>query len=1074
MKKFLSIGASFALALSSLVALAPAAQAAPQDNMRMITVSEGRTLTPLTNFQAEADERALSISAEVTFSSAQYAAIGGGKKLTLIVELKNGSAVVARERNVSAGGSVSLSGFTSGSNTFITNSDTGSLALTASLDSNLLPSTNYQVDIRVLVDGVLSTINADYTISSLTATFTKVGKSIVAAGDESSIRFFGETCLSAAAYSSLVANDVLELTVSDAASNSYSIFGSIYSSGGSPSFFQQDQSSNYVATVTSQMLSDKAYLTFDVTKSAPAAGTYEPVVSIKKLGDTTELSEVCAATPATAPTLTASATGLTLAFDREGADRVRCNIADSRYPHIPIVSFESYSPSTSCLFTGLKQGSYVGWFDRLVRLSPSNFSQLTSNPSAVSASATYAGGNGSYRTFTGTSGGSGQGSLTLSDISYVGSDFQTERRSSDGSGGLLVGSIEAADDELKIRRLTPTGMSSTFGGSGVVTVTLPPANLRMGAPNVGWYGASRDKWMLLATLPGVPTFGGSGSFPGANILSTGDFAGNSQTSALISSTDVGRFCQANIIGPDNTTQSASLQTLISAPTADPLLIVNCNIKHGNSGYYSSNVPFLVTYSNGEFVLKASLGDEPTSSEKCSQTTTSAVNSGATGSEVMLAAFQRTWNPSATDCFTWNSAITSASLVSRDIFTVTSSYARTAVRDVLTVTGTNEPALGSGGTGMSASVRLIVSGTNTHLMISEVSGVSPNQTFKYRIARLTNNSFGTFEQQPYLNVASTDSFNSGTFLGQIADYSENEAGSVLLARNDFSSGSTAARVDLATGTMTSYQQMASSSGFGLFDGGSIILGNSSGDLNFYGITSRTTAVRGQWATSGAFDPALTALPINQGASNTGVSQGLPGQVGPGPVAPPPSASVAPYTGPVVNAPGEAKAVGVGAKVKLDGSKLSGVTKVTINGKDAKVKVNSDGELEITVPAGLAKGTYDLVVTSDSGVLTVQDGIRVDGSASSGEIPRPSTKLKEDNTVKVHVFNVVGAGKVQIMFNGKEVAWINTDDPDDAKLLNDYLVRTLELLNGKNVIEIFVDGKRVDRKSYTKVDDSSDRI
>lgn len=186
--------------------------------------------------------------------------------------------------------------------------------------------------------------------------------------------------------------------------------------------------------------------------------------------------------------------------------------------------------------------------------------------------------------------------------------------------------------------------------------------------------------------------------------------------------------------------------------------------------------------------------------------------------------------------------------------------------------------------------------------------------------------------------------------------------------------------------------------------------------------------------------------------------------------PPVVEATPYTGPIVQAPGALRPVASGARVVLEGSNLSGVSKATIGGRDASVKVNSAGELELTVPAGLAAGTYDLVITSDSGVLTVQGAIRVSGSAAVSETnestARPSTKLKEDNTVKVHVFGVVGAGKVQIMFNGKEIAWVNTADPNDSKLLNEYLVRTLELVDGKNVIEILVDGKRVDRKAYSR--------
>jgi hypothetical protein len=178
---------------------------------------------------------------------------------------------------------------------------------------------------------------------------------------------------------------------------------------------------------------------------------------------------------------------------------------------------------------------------------------------------------------------------------------------------------------------------------------------------------------------------------------------------------------------------------------------------------------------------------------------------------------------------------------------------------------------------------------------------------------------------------------------------------------------------------------------------------------------------------------------------------------------------PYTGPIVQAPGALRPVAAGTKMVLEGSNLSGVSKATIGGKDASVKVKSTGELELTVPAGLEAGTYDLVISSDSGLLTVQDAIVISGSAIVTETiqstARPSTKLKEDNTVKVWVFDVVGAGKVQIFHNGKEIAWVNAIDPSNPKLTSGYLVRTVDLAPGKSVIEVYVDGVRVDRKAYS---------
>jgi hypothetical protein len=182
---------------------------------------------------------------------------------------------------------------------------------------------------------------------------------------------------------------------------------------------------------------------------------------------------------------------------------------------------------------------------------------------------------------------------------------------------------------------------------------------------------------------------------------------------------------------------------------------------------------------------------------------------------------------------------------------------------------------------------------------------------------------------------------------------------------------------------------------------------------------------------------------------------------------PAVVTTPYTGPIVTPPA-AVSFRPGGKAVLPGSNLSGVSKVSVAGLDADAKINSAGELEITVPSSLKPGVYDLVIVSDSGTLTVQDGLRVAaGSSSVGATSeaRPSTKLKEDNTVKVWVFDVVDAGKVQIFHNGKEIAWVNTTDSSDSKLTSGFLVRTVDLAPVKNVIEVYVDGVRVDRKGYS---------
>lgn len=73
------------------------------------------------------------------------------------------------------------------------------------------------------------------------------------------------------------------------------------------------------------------------------------------------------------------------------------------------------------------------------------------------------------------------------------------------------------------------------------------------------------------------------------------------------------------------------------------------------------------------------------------------------------------------------------------------------------------------------------------------------------------------------------------------------------------------------------------------------------------------------------------------------------------------------------------------------------------------------------------------------------------------------------VKMYAKNIVGAGKIQFMVNGKEVAWVRAVDETDAKLREAngfyYLVRTVRLVPGqKNALEIYVDGERIWRAAY----------
>ena len=82
----------------------------------------------------------------------------------------------------------------------------------------------------------------------------------------------------------------------------------------------------------------------------------------------------------------------------------------------------------------------------------------------------------------------------------------------------------------------------------------------------------------------------------------------------------------------------------------------------------------------------------------------------------------------------------------------------------------------------------------------------------------------------------------------------------------------------------------------------------------------------------------------------------------------------------------------------------------------------------------------------------------------------TKRISDTQAKLYAKNIVGAGKVQFFLNGKEIAWVSATDAADPKLRAAngayYLVRTVNLADGKNVLEIKIKGVQVKRVVYSR--------
>jgi len=145
---------------------------------------------------------------------------------------------------------------------------------------------------------------------------------------------------------------------------------------------------------------------------------------------------------------------------------------------------------------------------------------------------------------------------------------------------------------------------------------------------------------------------------------------------------------------------------------------------------------------------------------------------------------------------------------------------------------------------------------------------------------------------------------------------------------------------------------------------------------------------------------------------------------------------------------------------------------------------------TIPTNFDDGKISFAVilgSNDTGTIVVTAKYDADGTGTaSAQIAATKTitigtagnvgalaswtKNLNDGTVKMYAKNIVGAGKVQFMLNGEEIAWVRATSAADSKLRSangaSYLVRTVDLVEGqKNVLEIYVDGVRTTRTAYT---------
>ena len=182
---------------------------------------------------------------------------------------------------------------------------------------------------------------------------------------------------------------------------------------------------------------------------------------------------------------------------------------------------------------------------------------------------------------------------------------------------------------------------------------------------------------------------------------------------------------------------------------------------------------------------------------------------------------------------------------------------------------------------------------------------------------------------------------------------------------------------------------------------------------------------------------------------------------------------PFAGPIIT---NEVITSAGLEASFEGSNLAGVQQVEIDGSEIEVD-SSDIQFSFITPLTLTAGSYDITVIHDEGKLTKTSALTITNALPTQSDAQQSsfwTKKISDAEVKMYFKNPVNQGKIQFFVNDQEIAWINATDSNDPKLreTNDgpmagtsCLVRTVNLQPGKNALEIYQDGTRVWRASYT---------
>lgn len=143
--------------------------------------------------------------------------------------------------------------------------------------------------------------------------------------------------------------------------------------------------------------------------------------------------------------------------------------------------------------------------------------------------------------------------------------------------------------------------------------------------------------------------------------------------------------------------------------------------------------------------------------------------------------------------------------------------------------------------------------------------------------------------------------------------------------------------------------------------------------------------------------------------------------------------------------------------------------------AEIVIDQGGNAVLDLNLDVAPGKYAIQISglaADQTALSFVINIQIVGDTAMAVWTK---RLTGNLEAKLYAKSIVGAGKVSFRFNGKEIAWIRAVDETDPKLRvvttgpmtgANYLVRTVKLKAGKNILEIFLNGERLRRTSYSR--------